>query len=184
MAAGASSRLGQPKQLLMYGGQSLLSHTVEVCLSANIGDVVVCLGSNAGPIAATIDQHPIEVVTCPMWDEGLGSAIAYVVASVGTNELDGVLIVLADQPYLTADVLLHVMQKAKATTCLISACTYAEGQGPPVYFDKSLFDSLKKLSGDGGAKPIVRRHKADVQYVSFPNGHIDIDTPEDLQHLS
>jgi len=183
MAAGGSLRLGQPKQLLSYKGGSLLGHTVKECLSANIGEVIICLGAHAEKINAELNLDTFQVLVHHGWERGLGSSIAYTLAHIDSAFLDGIIIVLADQPYFSAKILEGIVETAKSQKLIICSSKYAEGQGPPVYFHKSLFSELLKCEGDEGAKALVKKYKELVQYISFPKGNIDIDTKDDLKFL-
>ena len=91
-----------------------------------------------------------------------------------------VVFIMSDQPFLTSEILDDILEKAKNIKSGIIVCEYEIGQGPPSYFSNDYFEELRKLDGDQGAKPIVRKHQDDVAFVKFLKGHLDIDVPEDL----
>ena len=183
IAAGSSSRLGQAKQLLPYRNSFLLQYIIEECLASEIGKVTVVLGANQAQIAPKI--APLNCTICynPDWAAGMGTSIATGIATLNSNEYQGTIIVLSDQPFFTRSLLHALLAKQVATQAPIVAAQYAKGMGPPAFFDANLFPELKKLKGDVGAKPVVQQHFEEVVFVSFPKGHLDIDTEADLIHL-
>jgi molybdenum cofactor cytidylyltransferase len=185
LAAGSSSRLGEPKQLLRFGGESLLQHAVDAATNSNANTVIEVLGANAESVLAGTDQTTIHTIINPDWEEGMASSVR-----VGLNELlfmcpetDAVILMVCDQPFISSSVLNDLISTHVSTGNPIVACNYGEAFGPPALFHRSLFDELMNLKGDVGARKIIQQHKDQVTTVLFPKGKIDIDTNEDYEAL-
>ncbi len=180
LAAGESSRLGRPKQLLPYGESSLIQHVVQEAIGSNLGPVEVVLGAYSDQIIPEIENLNCNYRIHHNWEEGLSSSIAFGVRALDKEDLNGVIMVLGDQVHLERGVLLSMMKEAREN---IVICKYKEGAGPPCYFDKKFFNELSELKGDDGAKTVVAKHRSLVKYIPFDKGHIDIDTQEDLKFM-
>lgn len=184
LAAGNSDRLGKPKQLLEYEGKSLLHHTIQTALGA-VARVVVVLGAKAHLVLPELKTSPVQVVYNTDWEEGMASSIG-----CGLNALltiapatEQVLFMVCDQPYVTADLLLELRRQHAITGKPIVACSYGNTTGIPALFHKSLFAELMTLTGDTGAKKLIRRYAEQMVAIPFPKGAIDIDTSADYDQL-
>lgn len=185
LAAGNSSRLGRPKQLLPYRGKTLLTHVVTESLAASLRPVVVVTGAYRAEVEGALRGWEVAVVYNPDWETGMGSGI---VAGLGKAlsvqpDLQGVIVAVCDQPHLSAGLLLALMEQQVLSGNGLIASGYAETSGTPVLFGRRHFEELGRLSGDAGAKQLLNRHPDDVATVPFPTGSIDIDTEEDLAYL-
>ena len=183
LAAGSSSRMGRSKQLLEIDGQPLLCRCVEHALAAGPSRVVVVLGANEKPHRGLLEKLPVEIVSNFYWKTGMGSSIKtglnYLIQSNG--ELDGVILMVCDQPALTSEHLLKLIQKFHEKKKAIIASSYSKSTGVPVLFSRSFFSNLLLLNDDQGAKKIVQQFPDQVETVPFPKGSIDLDTEEDYQ---
>lgn len=179
IAAGSSSRLGQPKQLLLYKDGNLLSHTIDACRESEIGNIHLVLGANHEAILKETDTSNCQVHINPNWQNGMGNSIAFGIKQIKEN-IDGIIITMADQPFLKKEHLKQLIQKQSSGIVLSK---YEEGKGPPTFFSNDYFEELSNLSGDDGAKTVIKKHQSFVQSVQFPKGNIDIDTEEDLKYL-
>jgi len=184
LAAGESSRLGSPKQLLMYKGKNLMQHTIDLAQTLGMETVIV-LGAFKKEILADVDVLGIEVVENVAWSEGLASSIRCGLSSVlETNpETEAVILVLCDQPFLSVEILREIIEKYHRSGQSIVHCSYGEVSGPPTLFHKSLFPYLMELKGGQGAKKVVDMFPDQVAYVDFPKGKLDIDTAADYHQL-
>lgn len=185
LAAGSSSRMGFPKQLLLYQGSTLLNHTIETAIASVCSPIVVVLGANEEKISCNVDQSCVSVIKNKNWSLGMGSSI-----SLGINFLlsypetiKAAIICVCDQPFLTAEIINNLVFSYHTTKKPIIACTYANTYGVPVLFDSSFFTELVSLKEKGGAKKLIRQYENDVFFIPFPQGVIDVDTPEDYQQL-
>lgn len=185
LAAGNSSRLGTPKQLLKFRNKTLLQHAVDEALALNAKDIVVVTGANHDNIFSSLSNKNIHSVYNENWQQGMASSMqAGLLALLAIHpDLSSVIILLCDQPYVSTQ-LLKDMIKQKEDTCKgIVACSYGETVGVPALFSNQYFDTLLSLRGSEGAKKIIMASKDDVAFVSFPLGSVDIDTIEDYQKL-
>jgi CTP:molybdopterin cytidylyltransferase MocA len=169
LAAGASTRLGEPKQLVMLGGETLLERAVRVAHEAGCVPVVVVLGAAAELVAARCDLGSAVVVVNEAWEEGMASSIRVGIGGVGGA--DGVVLMTCDQPAVTAEHLLALMA-GQVTT----ASAYAGRRGVPAYFPAASFPALMELTGDAGARELLRG-AATVELVGV---ELDVDTATDL----
>jgi molybdenum cofactor cytidylyltransferase len=184
LGAGGSRRFGQPKQLVDWNGEPLLRSVVRSALSANADRVVVVLGAHASDCAATLKDlaaavgvQRLEVITNESWQSGMASSIRAGVESAEKVGAEAIVLLLADQPYLTTEVINRLLAERSASS--IVAARYNEVVGPPILFGSSWFEQLKKLKGDEGARHLVRGHTASIRLIDWPEGAIDLDTEED-----
>ena len=184
LAAGSSSRLGQPKQLLAYKNSTLLKNTIEASLSENTL-VIVVTGSNKDLIENELDFADIKISYNPDWESGMSSSI-----SKGLTDLlaffpdcESCIFTVCDQPYVTQTIFENLISEYQKTGKGIIASSYAETFGTPVLFDKKYFSELLKLKGQEGAKKIINRFPEDTVSIPFEKGNIDIDTQEDYSQL-
>lgn len=183
LAAGGSSRLGQPKQLVEYKGRSLLEHSVKTALSSNAQLTVVVLGANANAFKEEIKENKVHIVVNTAWQTGMASSI-----QSGLKEFtaicpsaEGVVLMVCDQPFVTASLLNDLLEAHKKTGKPIIACSYENTFGPPVFFHHVFFPALLQLEGDVGARGVIRQHADDVEVVPFPEGRFDVDTKADYE---
>ncbi len=182
LAAGASARMGRPKQLLRLDGRSLIQHVAGTVLASPAWPVVVVLGAQAAAIRPELARLPVIVVENKEWEEGLSSSIR---AGVGVIEsfslsLDAAMLVLCDQPGITAKAIVSLADACRSGTNSIAASHYDGHPGPPVIFRRAHFHELMELHGPAGAKPVVARHLGSLATIDFPELEVDLDTPEDF----
>lgn len=185
MAAGPSTRLGKPKQLLQHNGKSLLKHSIEEALNANANSVIVVLGAHSNLLYGEIDKNKVQLVVNTEWEDGMASSIRLGLKSLLKRIplVDAVIFIVCDQPHLSASLLNELLITQQETGKPIVASHYGEAIGPPALFHKSFFAELMQLKGDTGAKKIIQEYSAELTTVSFPEGKIDIDSPADYEAL-
>jgi molybdenum cofactor cytidylyltransferase len=185
LAAGNSSRLGRPKQLLPYQNKSLLEHITSEAIKAKLYPVVVVTGANAGQVSVPLYNKDVTIVYNERWVEGMASGIVAGLskALLINDKLQNVIIAVCDQPFVSAALFRELINIKEETGKGIVACTYAGTIGTPVLFHHTYFRELQSLKGSEGAKGIVKKYIDYVATVSFPHGSIDIDTEEDYQNL-
>jgi len=185
MAAGASRRLGQPKQLVDYHGQSLIRRISKECIDAKIGRVTVVTGFNHEEIEKEISDLKVNIFYNAVWEEGLGASIRNSLKHVLDNkpQTNAILLTMVDQPFVNAD---HLKKLAKAydpSRPMIIASAYSSTFGVPVLFDSQYFEEMKQLKGDEGGKKIFVKYLRNIVEIPFIQGAIDIDEKEDLKTL-
>jgi molybdenum cofactor cytidylyltransferase len=185
LAAGSSSRMGQPKMMLPYKVSTLLQHIINEVKATKNTTLLVVTGCYHNLIEQSLLQQQIPLVKNEQWQAGMGSSIqtgmAYLLQHYPTAS--NVLILVCDQPFITTDLLKEILTAKESTGKGIVACTYAGAIGTPVLFDKKYFNQLLLLQGASGAKKLVHQFEEDLATVNFPEGSMDIDTPEDYGKL-
>lgn len=182
LAAGGSSRLGRPKQLIRAHGKSLLEQSVGTALNASLQQVYVVLGARFEQTEHSIKQLPVSIIRNEHWQEGIGSSIsAGMQTIIKESDYDAVLIMLCDQLYINTLHLQALIEAYRQKKASIIATTYGGQTGVPALFDQKYFSDLGKLSGDTGAKKILSLHADSLHCIQFEQALIDIDTPEDLR---
>jgi len=186
LAAGGSTRLGTPKQLLPYQGKSLLRRAAESAVASHCRPIVVVLGAHAEECDCELRNLPVSIVINTDWMEGMGASLRLGVKTLlgeSTLSLDAVIVILCDQPLLTVSTLNALIDAYDTTSSRIVASEYGEIVGVPALFHNSLFPELLNLNGAQGARQILRRHPHETHKVAFADGGIDIDTAADYERL-
>ncbi|MCR9015675.1 nucleotidyltransferase family protein [Aquiflexum gelatinilyticum] len=184
LAAGSSSRLGQPKQLLEFNGKTLLEIAVEAAQNSLAQSCVVVLGANAELISSSIKNIHVDKVVNENWKNGMASSMQKGLKYLMENsDPDQVILMLSDQPFVNKEILNLLITNKLNTNSEIIACRYKETFGVPVLFSKKYFPELLSLTGNEGAKKLVMAHQDDLHAIDFPKGAIDIDTMEDYLKL-
>jgi len=186
LAAGGSSRFGQPKQLLVFEGESLVQRVVRSATEAGSDPVVVVVGDNRGQIETELRGTVAVVVQNRQWRQGLGTSIR---SGLGhllrlKPEVEAVVLLACDQPFVDKGIINSlILQRANSGKSIV-ASSYANTLGVPVLFERIWFDSLSSLPDDSGAKALIESGSMDVAQIQFPKGVIDIDTPSDFERLT
>lgn len=184
LAAGASGRLGRPKQNLEYEQQTLLQRTIATAISSGCKPVIIVLGANAQIIKPFIRDEPVQLLENPDWAEGMASSLRAGIQFLGQYpEVDQALVLLCDQPFVSVELIAALFDKQKESAKPIVASYYNDTPGVPVLFNRSFFPELLTLTGDEGAKKLLRKHPQQVVSVPFEQGCIDIDTAGDYERL-
>ncbi|MDM9382042.1 nucleotidyltransferase family protein [Chlorogloeopsis sp. ULAP01] len=185
LAAGASTRMGVPKQLLPYQGRSLLNRTIESAIASVCKPVVVVLGANCQHIRSQVNQTGVEVIENPEWKLGMSTSIKSGILSLSkcSESIDAAIIAVCDQPFVSAEIINNLVATYCSTGKPIIASRYAETLGVPALFSHKFFSELAALRETIGAKYLIEKHLSEVFCVPFPLGVIDIDTPQDYEQL-
>jgi len=181
LAAGSSSRMGKPKQLLDIRGVPLLVKTIQAALQSKAGSVTIVLGSNDAMHREVISNLNIDIVENTTWQQGMGNSL-----KAGLNHLlsknpmlNAVIIMVCDQPSITADHLNDLIDTYVSNKRSIVASYYSNAPGVPALIDKKIFRELLSIHDSHGAKKIILQHPDETDLINFPSGAIDLDTPED-----
>lgn len=173
LAAGGAARMGVPKQLAKLGGLTLVERAVGAALGSGAAEVVVVLGAGADQVREALAGASVRIVVNEAWEDGLGSSVGLGVKALSPR-LEAVILTLADQPFVSAA---HLRQLAETSGSIV-ATRWDEASGPPCLFEQVHFAELAALSGDQGAKALIRQHGA--TYLTLQDAQVDIDTPADL----
>jgi molybdenum cofactor cytidylyltransferase len=185
LAAGASTRIGRPKQLLQFGGETMLRRAASVALKAGCRPVVVVTGADATASRKALRGLDVREAENEQWKSGISSSVRVGIEALVTANprIAAVVLMLCDQPFVTREIIARLVAAHLETGRSIVASRYGGTYGVPALFGKAHFAELGALKGDAGAKQIIQKHLPEVHLLSFPEGEIDIDTPEDLARL-
>jgi CTP:molybdopterin cytidylyltransferase MocA len=186
LAAGGSRRLGQPKQLLLLNGETLIARALRLASEAGAAPVFVVLGAYHEIIASSLGANSAIVVVNENWQQGISTSIAAGLrtAAEQARESRGVLLLGCDQPRLSANHLCDLVRAFDERDGeVIVASTYAGARGIPAIFPRAAFPGLLALRADRGARALIENAPCPVVSVQFEGGDLDIDSPQDLEQL-
>lgn len=172
LAAGASTRLGSPKQLVQWRGKTLLAHALDAARA--VGPVAVVVGAIELPADVTVLRNEA-------WAEGMASSVRVATAWARSIDAAALVLHLVDQPHIDGAHLARLAVAHRAGAPLVGT-RYADVIGAPALFSSAFYDALEALKGDRGAAAILRGDAA-THAIEGPAGALDIDTPEDVAHL-
>lgn len=185
LAAGASTRMGTPKQLLSYRGRSFLANAVEVAIASMCRPLVVVLGAYAELLQHEVNHPEVQVVENLQWNEGMSTSIrcGIKMLEAAPEEIEAAVLMLCDQPFVSPEVINQLVEAYYLMGKPIVASEYAGTRGVPALFSSSFFSELANLKSSEGAKQVIKRCDRNVFSISFAKGAIDIDTPKDYELL-
>jgi molybdenum cofactor cytidylyltransferase len=177
LAAGLSRRMGQAKLLMPVGGRAIVRYVVESVLAGGVDLVWVVTGPDVEPIEAALAGLEAQIAVNPAPEEGQASSLRAGIAALPAS-VDAVLIALGDQPSLAPSIIPALLAARRTSPKLIVAPRYRDGQGNPVLFKREIFPELLRLTGDQGARPIIQKEPARVEWVE-----LDLPMPPDVDTL-
>lgn len=185
VAAGQSKRLGTPKQLLKFEGESLINRLIHTIITAVDFPITLVVGFHAEMIQQQLLTNNVNCVINHEWEEGMASSIRLGTEHIIQNDplVDGIMVVVCDQPYINAGHIKALLEEQHKTGKSIVACYYADVLGTPALFHKSMFGALMSLKGDVGARKIIQDKSPEVAKLHFAQGALDIDTLADYEQL-
>ena len=185
LAAGSSSRFGEPKQLLKFEAETLLRRTVESAIKSDCFPVVAVLGANFEKIKNEVIDLECQIVFNVDWQTGMSSSIKIGVEKMSeiAPNISAVVIALCDQPFIKSEHFNQLVEKFLDVKKPIIASFYIETFGVPALFAQEMFDDLSKLEGEKGAKEIIRKNPDLVEKLFLTEAEFDIDTQEDFENL-
>jgi molybdenum cofactor cytidylyltransferase len=179
LAAGASRRLGAPKQLALHRGMPLVRWAALCATRSPATETAVVVGARAATVSATMSDLPLTVLNNPDWVEGLATSIRCAVSWAEQCDHAGLLLMLCDQPRLTAQHLARLIQCFDQSGLMV-ASQYAGKNAVPALFPRANFDALRALEGDAGAGRLLNSGALVVD-VPWPDGAFDVDTPAEAR---
>ncbi len=186
LAAGASQRMGCPKQLLVHCGRTLVRHSVETAVESLCRPIVVVIGAHAELIRHELHGLPVAIAQNSAWECGMSSSLRVAIETLATvtdAEIDGAVITLCDQPLVTSDAIDTLVRMHYKTGKDIVASEYADTNGVPAFISRRLFDEAAALNGNDGARRLIARHPQAVATVPLIEAALDVDTPDDYERL-
>jgi CTP:molybdopterin cytidylyltransferase MocA len=183
LAAGRSTRLGQPKQLLPYRGCPLLEWSLAAMAASSVDVTVVVLGHDAERVLQDVDLHGARVVYNARYAEGLSTSLQAALAALGP-EVQTAVVAVGDQPLLGPDTIDALIAAYAATGAPIVAADYGDHQGTPLLLDRSVWPLAQQIRGDQGARALLRAHPDGVVTVPVASATAaDVDTWADYERL-
>ena len=185
LAAGGSSRFGQPKQLIAFRGKSLVRRIIDAACEAGCSPVVIVIRNEDEKLQRELDGTGIVTVQNERWQRGIGSSIRCGIQALINNspDVEASVLLVCDQPAVDSRVIQQLIVLHETAGKTIVASSYADTLGVPALFSCSVFEELLSLGDKAGAKSIVLRNRERVVSFSFPEGQMDIDTWEDWEKL-
>jgi CTP:molybdopterin cytidylyltransferase MocA len=185
LAAGASRRMGEPKQLLPVRGRPLLETALAAACDSQLDEVVVVLGAHADEIRRSVRLGRARVVVNPDHAQGMSTSLKAGIATLGTN-VARVVVILGDQTDISPEVVDRLLDTQAASGLPAAALSFDGLLHPPMVLARELWGDIEALEGDVGCRALVRAHPELVAAVAAdrPAGHpVDIDTREDFERL-
>lgn len=181
LAAGSSRRLGQPKQLLPYRDSTLLGETLRMARGCGFDQLIVTLGGAADQVRETVPLDGLATVEVEDPGSGCSGSLRVAVGQVEADS-DGVVLLLGDQPGVTAAAVHRLIQAGPGHQ--IAVCRYDDGIGHPFWLDRSMFAEIALLHGDKGVWKLIEGGRFDVAEVDV-DGPVppDVDTWDDYERL-
>lgn len=180
LAAGASTRLGQPKQLLAYRGRTLLDATLSAARACGFDQLLVALGAAGEQVRSSVDLETVEVVENPAYSTGCSSSISAALAAVD-DRANGLVLLLGDQPEVSAAA---VARLTADETAPIAVCRYDNSLGHPMWFRRDMFAELSRLHGDKAVWRLLHSGRYVVREVPVAGAvPVDVDTWQDYEAL-
>jgi molybdenum cofactor cytidylyltransferase len=183
LAAGTSSRMGSNKLLFELGGESVLRGAARRALAGGLAPLLVVLGHQEEKARAELDGLPCQIVINPLYEQGINSSVQTGVAALPT-EAQAVVVMLADMPFVTAEMIAGLITSYRSTEAPLVISDYEGVNAPPMLYDRSLFDELLTMTGEGCGRQVVKRHRNEAEVLPWPAAALsDLDVPEDYERL-
>ena len=185
LAAGTSSRMGEPKQLLQYEGKSLVRRAAESAMRSKARQTIVVTGAASDAVDAELSGLAVMLVHNPDYADGMSTSLRAGLRAV-RPEVDAVVVMLADQPFVTPEIVDALIDRHEEASASIVRPRYGEQPGNPVLWDRRMFDELMAQEGDQGGRALLQRNASEIAWVELPDQgqQTDVDTPEAYAELT
>ena len=181
LAAGASRRMGRPKQMLEFEGQTLLRRAVTTAVDSVCRPIVVVLGANADLMKVHLHGQPVMIADNAQWTTGMGSSIRAGIALL--QHADAAMIFLCDQPLVTTASLDRLVASHFQSGAPVTAASYAGATGTPAIFSASIFSELSQMDPAHGGRAVIQRYRDRLNVFPLLEAQMDVDTEEDFERL-
>jgi molybdenum cofactor cytidylyltransferase len=183
LAAGTSSRMGSNKLLFELNGESVLRGAVRRALAGGLSPVIVVLGHEAEKARRELDGLACGTVLNPRFEEGINASLKTGVSGLPADA-GAAMVLLADMPFVTAEMIAAMIERYRTTEAPLVISDYEGVNAPPMLYDRSLFNELKLMTGEGCGRQVVKRHRHAAEVLSWPASALaDIDVPEDYDKI-
>ena len=183
LAAGLSTRMGEPKQLLPFRGSTIIETVIDNLLGSKLSEVIVVVGHEAEKIQTRIQHKPVKIVFNPDYQEGMLTSAQYGVGSISASA-DAFAVTLVDLPLITPDLVDIVIDAYVQAEGGIAVPSYNYRRGHPVIFDRRYADDIRGLDGNsGGVRSLYKKYADDIHYVTVDTDRVltDIDYRKDYE---
>ena len=183
LAAGTSSRMGRNKLLLPLSGKSVLRRAVAAAREAALDPVMVVLGHQSDRALGELTGLDFTPVFNPDYARGMNTSVRAGISAV-PEDVSGAVLMLADMPFVTAEMLRTLVERHRGSDAPLVVSTYGEVLAPPILYGRALFGELRALDGDGCGKRVVKAHRAQAVEIAWPPSALaDLDVPEDVDRV-
>ena len=183
LAAGTSSRMGRNKMLFELEGESVLRGAARRALAGGLSPLLVVLGHQAERAEQELAGLPCRVVINAQYEQGINSSLKTGVAALPA-EAAAAMVMLADMPFVTPEMIAALIARYRATEAPLVISDYEGVNAPPMLYDRSLFDELLAMTGEGCGRQVVKRHRNEAEVLPWPAAALaDIDVPEDYARV-
>lgn len=179
LAAGGSTRLGRPKQLLTRDGETLVHGAARLALASGAARVRVIVGAHADDVVAAVRDLPVECLVNPRWNEGLAGSVRVAVDALAAHD-HATLLLTCDQPALDLAHLQALLAAARAAPSGSAATRFGDRVGVPAVVAPAALRAARTVQGDRGLRDVLNATGAGVITCDAPDLGVDIDTPEDV----
>ena len=186
LAAGTSSRMGRNKMLFELNGESVLRGAVRRALAGGLSPLVVVLGHESDKAYKEIEDLPCQWALNPLYEEGINTSLKSGILTVKHEpRVAGAMVLLADMPFVTPEMIAAMIDRYRKSDAPLVISDYEGVNAPPMLYDRSLFNELLMMTGEGCGRQVVKRHKEEAEVLPWPSAALaDIDVPEDYERLS
>ncbi|HBH22006.1 MAG TPA: hypothetical protein DDY13_01150 [Cytophagales bacterium] len=183
LAAGSSTRMGRPKALLEYQGESFLASAISKLKQAGIRKVWVVTGANRAALHSIIKSHEAEEIVNENWEKGISSSIKTAIAGAKKHSIPALLLTFVDQPLIPTDHFMALWKSFEDSASDAAASMFGNTVGPPLLIKRSIYSHFNELKGNQGGKKILLNLGDRLHKIPCPTCEYDIDTIEQYQRL-
>ena len=179
LAAGTSSRMGSNKLLFELDGESILRGAVRRALAGGLSPLLVVLGHESDKAARELEGLPCQWALNPLYEQGINSSLKSGILAV-PPQARAAMVLLADMPFVTPEMIAAMVARYRETRAPLVISDYEGVNAPPMLYDRSLFNELLTMTGEGCGRQVVKRHRGEAEVLAWPAAALsDIDVPED-----
>lgn len=183
LAAGTSSRMGRNKMLFELNGESVLRGAVRRALAGGLSPLIVVLGHESDKAWKEIEDLPCQWAVNPLYEQGINSSLKSGVMAV-RSQARAAMVLLADMPFVTSEMIAAMIDRYRKTEAPLVISDYEGVNAPPMLYDRSLFNELLMMTGEGCGRQVVKRHREEAEVLAWPASALaDIDVPEDYERM-
>jgi len=183
LAAGTSSRMGNNKLLFELEGESILRRAAKRALAGGLSPLVVVLGHESDKAARELEGLPCQWALNPLYEQGINSSLKSGIMAV-MSKARAAMVLLADMPFVTPEMIAAMIDRYRTTTASLVISDYDGVNAPPMLYDRSLFNELLMMTGEGCGRQVVKRHRDEAEVLPWPVSALsDIDVPEDYARV-